>query len=252
MNTRLRDAFSFFFLLAPAIALVGANIHFRLLADRTGLFNVNVFTLQDHFDKAVDLMIPVFLLFGLSISFVILLAERSIDEDKKKEADGQKKKKRSIRRERLLGIVLAFGVSYLVPGTMRWLALIIILTVALQPIVAMLSDYAEQKVQWESDSTYFRLSFVMFLSAGMLTGLGMNLEGSVNSAAKSHWATEKRIIFDRISSGYIVIDEGQFRLTTESGDLVFSGAEIPEKISSGLCRDVGGWTCIGTQNLTPE
>lgn len=226
-------------LIVPILALVSANYYFVLLAWRLDVFPVSIFTVQDHFDKAIDLLLLVFgymLITNVVIGYFMgVFGEPFVQRP-------------PARRRSFLDflpvVTLVLGVFELItsPTEEAWFGILMILltvfglfTTNIMKIVVTVF-FVRRK--------YYNLALgsliaIMFVGAHIFR----HVESDVRRSKERYFEFDRVILQDKFSIGYLVVDDQRFRIVSDSGESLFEGERFSTESKSPGCEWGWSWAC---------
>lgn len=251
---------SFLLVITPAISLVSANLHFQIIAGAAELFPARMFTLQDHFDKAVDLLIPVFLMYVLAACIGAAHTELSGDSSESELPELtpeelavfiKKEKRKEFRSNIRIATFTAIWMLITV-GPLKWLGLFGIFLVVSVPLNRLLTKIAGKVFNWDYDATFMRVAFATSIVAAIVVGIVITAKSGLIHANQKYWDTREEVIIDKFGPNYFIIRDARYYLIDGEGAPIFIGNKIPERAESISCAYIGGRACWNSHDLTGD
>lgn len=231
-------------LLIPAISVIAANFYFIMLASKIEAIPVNAFDLQDHFNKAVDLLFPVFFILIGSLLFASLI----IASDKDENYQIEDKPLSRYRTSTTIFLFLALYGFLVTSVENRWVDFTFLMLLV-TPFMGSFGRFAVAAwTKRDPNSTESKWIVLSILLIGtFVIVLIRKFDLDYWEAIDKYSETGELVYVDKLSMGSLVIDENRFRVLNEQGDVLIEGKELPEKWEPIACRLGWKWSCRFTK-----
>ncbi len=248
---KLNESITTAILLVPAVAIISAAITLDGLAGYTGVA-ADVFGVQDYFDKAVDLLIPVFLSFVGSVFLGVTIAMLSPDESEptRKQAGHERGyRKRTWKRTLILALLAVFFIA-ITPHKKNSVMLIAAFVVFFPYALNWVYKVADHNWPERRAETHNMAMIGIMISIATLIAIQYNLEEKLLDAEQRHMTSGDVVILDKFSIGWLILKDGQYHLANGESELnlLVSGTTVASK-RSHLCNLIGGAFCFNTVKL---
>lgn len=231
-------------LVSPA-ALVGAGIHYSLLFHRVDIFPSSILTIKDHFDKAVDLLLPVFLYSVITLIGSLMFADAiGVGESREKKIHAWR-----LRFYDTALLATAILVYYFLRKGDAWLGLLIIMIAMIRIYLDVISWLFGKYFHSESKKIVRILFFLYMLFFLMLSVMVRNVDDHLIKASERFYANESDVIIDRLDVGFLMIRDGRYILSRDGNELIV-GKTVADKDASRACEAGLEWACFNSISLT--
>jgi hypothetical protein len=241
-GTDLEKLLKFSLLIVPVAALASANYYFVLLTWKLNFFPVSVFTVQDHFDKAIDFLLVVFgymLIMNVVIGYVMGAFGYSFAE--------HSPSRRSVFRILSPFALLFVGLVGFVTSPPEELGVNIFIMLAgvfglfARNIMKIIVTVFFVKEKW------YNLALGSLIAIIFVTGhIFMRVESDVRQTKESYFQNKRAVIQDKFSIGYLVADDQRFRIVGDQGATLFEGDKFSAESKSPGCQWGWSWACRRT------
>lgn len=221
----------------PALSVMSASVYFSLLSAEMSFLPAQIFDLQDHFNKAVDLLVPVF----LGTILTALISGRLLFMKPSEAVEPLTLKAIvSIAFYVVLGIILTF--IYAISNSSKAYVILIFLSL----LIVMFG--AARFFQTSLFNKYVVTSgFKIIWGLLVLTALGAYLytaqERALERAVRAHYASDERVLVDKFSIGILIIEDRKFKIEASDGRVIAEGAPINPIKKTIACSAGVQWTC---------
>lgn len=232
-------------LIVPSIALLSASYYFKVLTDRVDIVSSGYFTLQDHFDKAVDFIFPVLAVVG------VLYVSGYAFVDPKGPFGPLRRwiTRRTYLRGKLANILWIWagvGILYGLPKELSWLSIIPLFGVILPELPRYLGKILGQAFSFDPKEYEAAVAGGLCVAILYFWVVGISAEVATSDNQRKNFTTGNTVIVEKISSGFLVIEDRRYKLLREDGSLILSGEPLERFSKSDLCTLGIKWTCFAT------
>ena len=238
--------------MAPILSLLGASIYFGLLSFEIKIVPFSAFDLKDHFDKAADLFLPVFVVSAVASLLSYLLAMEMME---RAEAHNAQSNERHIFRRsvKVISTLLGFVILFVAPPIFRTLAFMGLMLVPFSFIMRRLIFYKSSTLSDRVLRERFRLYFMPYSTIFVaIIYLVLQYDLAIFGAKTRHLETDNRVIIDKIELGLIVIEEDEYRLVLEDGATTMIGPKVEYSSIPYACRWGLEFACRNTLQLKEQ
>ena len=246
MMNSVADVFRLVLILVPCISLLSANLYFYLFASQVDIVTAGLFGVQDHFDKAVDFLIPVLIGVLPAMAGMVVLDERVNSAEWIKHVNTRVSLRSRYKLVFVTGSVFSILGSillWLLPFERMWFA-IAFFAPGISPFVAVYSRFLARRYSRWNSQIAFDAAFAVSGGIIFLTVFVFVQTSSVLRHAKEQYFTNgTRSILETTSLGLLAIERGSYVLIGVEGQIVVEGKTITPVSKSYACRIGWSWTC---------
>lgn len=250
LNRKINEALGTALLGVPSVALLSANFFFMYRSFFISVIPYPAFTLQDHFDKAVDFLTPIFVL-GAIVVAASVLVPRMVMTVAPVEPDENAHFIHPVIAKWFLvvGTLVSAAVFFFLPASEFGFA-VVAFTTGLAPLyLSFVYRVFSPNPHPGQNANYFWMALSGLLYVATIFALVMmTVEAQVSKATIRYLKDQKLVLLDSSSSGWLVIDDGEYKIIRQDGSLVAAGQPIKTESTSAACRMFSGFFCATTKN----
>jgi hypothetical protein len=251
-NVKISELLGTLLLLVPAVALISANGFYLYRSLFVNFVPYTMYTLQDHFDKAVDFLIPIFVATILMIALIwVVIGLMDWGRGKNSNTGSTVKKRRltlGLNWIIALNALLTCALLYFCPPPFYMIGLFGVVCAALVKALEIFSDKRPDLII-NHNNLFWVAAFGSIYALSCAYFIMYSVHGQLAAAKVAYLVSHERTLIDSSSVGWLVIDDGRYKVIQQDGSLVANGPKILTKSKSPACRQFEGVFCLTSRDF---
>lgn len=231
----IKDNIKFVLIITPAISIFLASLYYYILLSGDGPLSPKILTISDHFDKATEFIIPVFLVHG--VAFFGGFVSGTLHEDYR-----YKRKKELNRFQRFCSnankILIAMLLSTVAVGILPYEITAIIafeLLIIFSPfLILKLYFKLNGRQLLKLEHWKYKAVLSLFLIS-LIAGDAYEDKLKIRFTTKTVKSIEDVVFYDKLSNGYLIGQNGNLEYHSKTNETVITNKLKPFSSKTILC-----------------